>query len=137
MVALGPGTLIFGPTASAIDASCLINNARIAVDKSQDDTRYKLCGTASPGKITYTYKLSGNLDTDVDDPDGLFAFSQLNAGKTIEFEFVPNTAAQTAAAGSLVMDPLEFGADEFGAPLDSDFELTIIGQPTFTYPTGP
>lgn len=134
MVALGPGTLMLGPAASAIDASCLVNNARIAVDKSQDDTRYKLCGTASPGKITYTYKLSGNLDTDVDDPAGLFAFSQANAGRTIEFEFVPNTAAQTAARGELVMDPLEFGADEFGAPLDSDFELTIIGQPTFTYP---
>lgn len=137
MVALGPGTLVFGPTGTEIDASCLINNARIEIDKEQDDTRYKLCGTATPGKITYTYKLTGNLDTDVEDADGLFAFSQANAGTQIEFEFVPNTATGTSATGTLVMDPLEFGADDYGDPLDSDFELTIIGKPVFTFPTTP
>lgn len=138
MVSLGPGTLIFSTTdASPVeisDASCLINNARIEIDKEQDDTRYKLCGTPTPGKITYTYKLTGNLDTDVEVADGLFAYSQDHAGEQIAFEFVPNTAAQTAATGTLVIDPLEFGADEYGQPLDSDFELTIIGKPTFTYP---
>lgn len=135
MTALGPGTLIFGPTGTEIDASCLVNNARIEVDKDQDDTRYKLCGTATPGKITYTYKLTGNLDTDVTDADGLWFYSQEHAGEQIEFEFVPNTAAGTSATGTLVLDPLDFGADEYGQPLDSDFELTIIGKPTFTVGT--
>ena len=51
---LGPGTLKFGPEGTEIDASCLINNARVEIDKEQDDARYKLCGTATPGKITYT-----------------------------------------------------------------------------------
>jgi hypothetical protein len=134
MVSLGPGTLIFGPTATSIDASCLINNARIETDKEQDDARYKLCGTATPGKITYTYKLTGNLDTDVETNAGLFAYSQEHAGEQIEFEFVPNTAAATSAAGMLVIDPLDFGADEFGSPLDSDIEFTIIGKPVFTFP---
>jgi len=137
MVSLGPGTLKIGATGAEIDASCLINNARIEIDKEQDDAKYKLCGTATPGKITYTYKLTGNLDTDVDLPTGLFAFSQDNAGTQQNFEFTPNTAAGTSATGILVMDPLEFGADEFGQPLDSDFELTIIGKPTFDYPTTP
>lgn len=137
MVALGPGTLKIGPESAEIDASCLINNARIEVDKEQDDARYKLCGTATPGKITYTYKLTGNLDTDVDLPSGLFAFSQANAGTQVAFEFVPNSAAGTSAAGTLVMDPLDFGADDYGDPLDSDFEFTIIGKPDFTYPTTP
>jgi hypothetical protein len=81
--------------------------------------------------------LSGNLDTDSEVPTGLFAFSQANAGATVPFEFVPNTAAGTSAAGEMIIDPLEFGADEFGAPMDSDFEFTIIGQPTWTYPTVP
>lgn len=137
MVSLGPGTLKIGPTGSEIDASCLVNNARIEIDKEQDDTTYKLCGTATPGKITYTYKLTGNVDTDVDLSDGLFAFSQDHAGEQVAFEFVPNTAAGTSAAGTLVMDPLEFGADEYGDALDSDFELTIVGKPAFTYPTTP
>lgn len=137
MVTLGPGTLIFGPEGTEIDASCLINNARVEIDKEQDDPRYKLCGTATPGKITYTYKLTGNLDTDVDAADGLFAFSQDHAGEQTPFTFVPNTVAGTSCAGTLVIDPLEFGADEYGQPLDSDFELTIIGKPTFVYPVTP
>ena len=133
MVALGPGTLIFGPESTSIDASCLVNNARIEIDKEQDDPKYKLCGTATPGKITYTYKLTGNLDTDIETSTGLFAYSQDHAGEQIEFEFIPNTAAGTAATGTLVLDPLEFGADEYGEALDSDFELTVIGKPVFTY----
>jgi len=137
MVALGPGTLVFGPVATSIDASCLINNARIEADKEQDDPKYKLCGTATPGKITYTYKLTGNLDTDVEDASGLFAYSQDHAGEQIEFTFVPNTAAGTSAAGTLIIDPLDFGADEYGEALDSDLEFTIIGKPVFTYGVTP
>lgn len=135
MPTLGPGTLLLGPTATQIDISCLVNNARIAMEKDQDDPKYKLCGTATPGKITYTYTLSGNLDTDPEDPAGIFAYSQEHAGEQIEFEFVPNTTAETAASGTLVLDPLDFGADEYGEALDSDFELAIIGKPTYTYPT--
>lgn len=131
---LGPGTLKFGPAGTEIDASCLVNNARIAMSKDQDDPRTKLCGTVTPGKITYTYALSGSVDTDTDDPEGLFAYSQAHAGEQIAFEFVPNTAGVTGATGTLVIDPLDFGADEFGEPLDSDFEFSIIGQPTYAYP---
>lgn len=137
MPSLGPGTLKIGPTGSEIDASCLINNARIAMSKDQDDPTYKLCGTATPGKITYTYALSGNLDTDTDDADGLFAYSQEHAGEQVAFEFVPNTAGVTGATGTLVIDPLDFGADEYGDALDSDFEWSIIGKPTYAFPTTP
>ena len=44
--------------------------------------------------------------------------------------FTPNTEAGTsAAAGTLIIDPLDFGADESGADLTSDFEFTIVGTP--------
>jgi len=134
MVALGPGTLTFGPVGAEIDASCLINNARIEMDKEQEDPKYKLCGTATPGKIIYTFTLSGNLETDVDIPGGLFAYSQDHAGEQMEFVFTPNTVAETTASGTLVMDPLDFGADDYGDPLDSDFEFQIVGKPVYTYP---
>lgn len=137
MTVLGPGTLMIGPTGAEIDASCLINNARIETEKEQDDPKYKLCGTATPGKITYTYKLSGNLDTDTTDAEGLFAFSQDHAGEQVAFEFVPNTAGVTSASGTLVIDPLDFGADEYGQALDSDFEFSIIGKPIYAFETTP
>jgi hypothetical protein len=133
MVNLGPGTLLIGPTATQIDVSCLINNARIAMTKDQADPRTHLCGTSSPGAITYTFALSGNLDTDTDDADGFFAYSQDHAGEQVDFEFVPNTVGVTAAKGKLVIDPLDFGADNYGDPLDSDFEFGVVGKPTYTF----
>lgn len=131
---LGPGTLKFGPTGAQIDASCLVNNARIETSKDQDDPKYKLCGTATPGRITYTYALSGNLDTDTADAQGLFAYSQANAGMQVDFEFVPNSAAGTSATGVVTIDPLDFGGDDYGAPMDSDFEFSLIGKPDYIFP---
>lgn len=137
-VNLGPGLLTIGAIgADQHDISCLINNARITTEKDQADPRTHLCGTSSPGAITYTFALSGNLDVDIADADGFFAFSQDHAGEQHPFTFTPNTAATTSAAGNLVVDPLEFGADEYGDPLDSDFEFSVIGKPTYTYPTTP
>ena len=134
---LGPGTLEIGPVDSAIDISCQINNARITMTKDQDDSTTKLCGTVTPGKVTYTYALSGNMDTDITDPAGIFAYSQAHAGEIVDFSFVPNTAAATGATGKLMIDPLDFGADEYGAALDSDFEWELNGQAAYTYPEAP
>jgi hypothetical protein len=135
MVNLGPGTLKIGPTASAIDMSCLVVGARIATDVSQDDAKTMLCGTQRPGKITYTHKLTASIETDTEDPDGIFYYSQEHAGEQVAFEFVPNTDVGATASGTLTIHPLDFGADEYGDPLDSDLEWPIIGQPTYVKPT--
>lgn len=131
---LGPGTLEIGTLGTEIDVSCLVNNAVISADKDEGDATTKLCGDVRPGSVTYTYSLSGNMDTDVADASGFFALSQSAPGTVQSFVFTPNTAAGTSAAGTLVIDPLDFGADESGADLTSDFEFTIVGQPVYTYP---
>jgi hypothetical protein len=112
----------------------LINGARIAMTKNAADSTTKLCGTIRPGKIDYTYELTGNVDTDIATDAGLFALSQSAAGQEQPFTFTPNTEAGTSAAGTLILDPLDFGADEYGADLTSDFAFTIVGTPTYTYP---
>lgn len=134
MTDLGPGTLSIGATGTEIDVSCLVNNARITSEKDEGDSTTKLCGTVKPGSVTYTYSLTGNLDVDAELDDGLFALSQEAPGSEQDFVFTPNTAMGTAAAGTLVIDPLDFGADEMGEPLTSDIEFTIVGAPTYTYP---
>jgi hypothetical protein len=133
---LGPGTLEIGTIGTEIDVSCLVNNAVIAADKDEGDATTKLCGDVRAGTVTYTYALSGNMDTDVADAAGFFALSQAEPGSQQTFTFTPNTAAGTSATGTLVIDPLDFGADESGADLTSDFEFTIVGRPTYTYPGG-
>lgn len=135
---LGPGILTIGATGSEVDASCLINNATITHDKNETDSTTKLCGDVRAGSVTYTYKLTGNVDTDVADLAGLFALSQDSAGTQQDFVFTPSTAEQTTATGTLVIDPLDFGAGEMGADLTSDFEFSIVGKPVYDYgPPGP
>jgi hypothetical protein len=133
-VKLGPGTLKIGATASLLDISCQVNNAVIAATKDEGDSTTKLCGDVVPGAVSYTYALSGNLDTDIDQSDGIFALSQASPGTQQDFEFTPNTAATTMATGTLVIDPLDFGGDESGAYMTSDFEFSIVGVPVYTYP---
>jgi hypothetical protein len=133
---LGPGTLTIGATGSEIDASCLLNNGTIAMSKNESDSTTKLCGDVRPGTVTYTYALSGNVDTDVATAAGLFQLSQDAAGTEQGFTFTPSTEAGTTATGTLVIDPLDFGAGEMGADLTSDFEWSIVGKPTYTYGPG-
>jgi hypothetical protein len=131
-VKLGPGTLKIGATGAAIDISCLINHATITTDKSADDPVYHLCGTSTPGAVTYTHTLDGNMDIDPTETTGLFALSWSAPASEQAFVFTPNTEEGTAATGTLVLDPLDFGADEYGKTLNSTFSFTIVGAPTFT-----
>jgi hypothetical protein len=137
MPVLGPGTLKIGATGTEIDVSCLVNGARIKADKNQGDSTTKLCGTKVPGSVTYDAKLSGNLDIDPDEgAAGLFALSWASPGTEQDFTFTPSTADGTAATGTLVLDPLDFGADAYGDTLTSDFEFAVVGTVTYTYPGG-
>lgn len=134
---LGPGELTIGEVGTPIDVSCLINNAVIAMSKDQGDSTTKLCGTVKPGAVTYTYALSGNTDTDVSDPDGLFALSQLAPGSEQPFTFTPSTEAGTTATGTLIIDPLDFGGDTTGETMTSDFEFALVGAPVYTFGVAP
>jgi hypothetical protein len=130
---LGPGLLTIGATGTEVDASCLINNAVISWNKDENDPTTKLCGDVRAGSVTYSSTLSGNLDTDIADDTGLFALSWDSKGTEQEFVFTPSTAVGTSATGTLVIDPLDFGADEMGADLTSDFEWRIVGEPVIAY----
>lgn len=131
---LGPGTLTIGETGTEIDVSCLINNVACEISKSATDPTTKLCGNVRAGTVTYTYQLTGNLDVDAGTDAGLFALSWSAAGSSQPFTFTPSTALGTSLAGTLVIDPLRLGADEYGADLTSDFAFDVVGQPTVTYP---
>lgn len=134
MPVFGPGTLQIGEVGSEIDVSCFVNSMRITASKDESDSTTKLCGTVKPGKITYTYSLTGNLDIDSEDPDGFFALSQAAPGTQVPFTFTPNTPTETTASGTVVIDPLDFGADEYGDDMTSDIEFTIVGAPTYEFP---
>lgn len=131
MPKLGPGTLTIGETGTEVDASCLVNNAKITNEKDQADSTTKLCGDVKSGAVTYTYALEGNVDIDPAEADGLFMLCDAHAGEEYPFTFVPNTEDGTAATGVLILDPLAFGADNYGDDLTSDFSFAVVGKPTY------
>jgi hypothetical protein len=133
MPKFGPGKLTIGETAGAIDASCLVNSLKITASKDESDGKTMLCGTVKPGKVTYTYTLTGNVDTDTDDPAGLFALCAANPGTVVPFTFTPSQDGETEASGRLVLDPLDFGGDEYGDDMASDLEFSLVGAPVYTY----
>jgi hypothetical protein len=130
---LGPGVVKFGMTGTLIDVSCQVNNIKISADVNQGDSTTKVGGCVRAGAVTYTPKISGNLDTDIGAAAGFFALSWEHAGEVIDFEFTPDNDQVTKAVGSCVVNPLDFGADEAMAPLVSDFEFVLEGMPVFTY----
>ena len=129
----GPGELTIGATGTAIDISCLVNSATITATKDQGDSVTKLCGTVKPGAISYEYELGGNIDIDVLTATGLFALSQSNAGSEQDFSYTPNDAGPTAT-GKLILDPLSFGGEEYGATMASDIAFALVGAPVYTWP---
>lgn len=136
-VKLGPGVLKIGEVGSEIDISCDVNNVKVSAEKDTGDDSTKLCGTVLKGSRTYTYVLSGNLDIDPETDAGLFALSQAEPGAEVPYVFTPNTAAGTTATGVLIIDPLDFGGDESGEWMTSDFEFDLTAQPAYTYGVGP
>ena len=112
----GPGTLKIGETGSEIDASCMVNSLKITASPNRGDSKTMLCGTVKAGNTVYDYTMDGTLDLDLEDgAASLFALSQDNPASEQKFVFTPNTGGVTSAAGTLILDPLDFGGDEYGA----------------------
>lgn len=122
---LGPGELKIGETGTEIDVSCLVNNAAIEPDVSEGDSKTMLCGTTKRSADTIDWSLSGNVDVDAGQSDGLFALTWQHAGEVVPFTFTPSTAVGTTVSGSLKLVPLRLGADDYGEYLDSDFEFPL------------
>ena len=132
----GPGPLPPGATGTLSDVSSLVNNRVIDTPNPDTDPTTKLCGTVRAGKTTYTYELDGNLDTDIGTDAGLFARTQSAPGSEQPFTFTPSTEAGTSAAGTVVIDPMDFGTtDDYGSNLTSDIAWSLVGVPVYTYGT--
>ena len=128
---LGPGTLKIGETGTEIDVSCYVNNAAIETTKNGGgDPVFKLCGSSRPASFTYSFQLTGNLDTDLGNDSGLFELAWANPGMTVSFIFTPNTELGRVFTGQAVLDPFRVGADNYGDLMTSDFAMDCIGQPT-------
>ncbi len=155
---LGPGWLRFGPTATAVDASCYTNSATIEPSVDVGEVTWKLCGSDVPGTVIVTATMSVNLDLDPS-TGGVFEYLATHAGQTVPFTFLPHgtrdastgvvtptTGVSLEARGQLVVVPMPFGGDTYGATMTGDVSFTLAGTgvdfyrdatKAFTMPLGP
>lgn len=128
--ALGPGSLIFGSVGSALDISCQVTAAKVTFDSDKEDDLPTLCGGVISGEKLYTAKLEFNAaqDTEV---DGMIDWTWKNAGKEVPVRFIPYEGETATVAGTVVIDPVEFGGDVRKRNI-SEAEFDFVGMPTFT-----
>jgi hypothetical protein len=133
-VALGPGvfkiTVPSGSPGVEVDYSCLVNSMTLTTDVTVGDSTFKLCGDEVPGTLTPSGTLAGNVDQDLAEATGtgLFQVCSMFWGHVAPFTFEPSTSAGLSASGQVLLTPLTFGGDEYGAPMVSDFSFQTVGD---------
>ena len=136
------GTLSLGTT-TPLDVSCQVTNIRINTAYSDDgDAVTVLCGdtVAAPRKLD-GHKLAGTLVQDFDIPEasgGVIDFLWNHSLTDVPFSFTPDDLATAPViTGSVTIEiPAESYGGDVGSRLTSDFEWSIVGAPTRTYPAG-
>jgi hypothetical protein len=133
------GTLKLGPTATALDMSCQITNARITSSYSDDGNAVTtLCGDdlPAPRKLDGRH-LEGTFiqDFDVPEPEGVVAWISTHDLEYVAYEFLPDDSGAPTITGTLL---IEWPSDMFGgdtnARITSDFSWSLQGPPAFAWP---
>jgi hypothetical protein len=130
--AAGPGTLQFGETGTEIDISCQVNSMTLTPTKDQGEAKTMLCGTTRVPQAKYTFALVGNFDLDLSDPAGLWQLTVVAPGSQVPFTYTPSTAADVAASGTVQLDPVPFGYEEYGEIINADIEWLLTAGPEYT-----
>ena len=133
-ITTGPGSLKFG-TAGAFDASCQVTSMLVDSETDAEDAISVLCGDSVAGEETTTFTLKATFLQDDLKSSGLTAYTWANAGKTVEFEFVPNTVNAAKVAGRVTVRPMPIGG-EVKKRNTHDIEWAIEGTPVPTWSTG-
>jgi len=130
---LGPGTLTVGSVPT--DFTCQVTAARVEWSADAEDDVETLCGDSVPGARNYSSTLTGTMFNDLGTTPGIVEFSWTNKGTTQPFVFRPSmTSGVKQVVGSLIIDPISVGGDEVGQNMTSDFEWSIVGDPTLSAP---
>lgn len=133
-ITTGPGSLKFG-TAGTFDASCQVTSMLVDSETDAEDPIHVLCGDAVAGEETTAFTLKATFLQDDLKSSGLTAYTWENAGKTVAFEFVPNTINAAKVAGRVTVRPMPIGG-EVKKRNTHDIEWAIEGTPTPTWSTG-
>jgi hypothetical protein len=139
----GTLTLTAGTAGTPLDVSCQVTNIRVTTAYSDDgDSLTTLCGdTKSAPRKLDGHKLAGTIVQDFDYAEtagGVIDFLWNHSLEVVDFEYVPNDLASAPTlSGQLTVEiPADTYGGDVGTRVTSDFEWSIDGAPSRTYPTG-
>lgn len=126
---LGPGHLKIGATGSPREFATMLTKASLNTDTKTGDPIDVLSGDQFAGDDTYTFTLAGTLLQDYD-MDSLELYCYENRGKEEPFVFVPSNAGAVQWSGIVKIRPVASIGGDVKKKNTSDFEFTIVGDPT-------
>jgi hypothetical protein len=138
------GTLTLGPTATEIDLSCQITNARITTSYSDDgDAVTVLCGDTKPAPRKLDgHKLEGTLVQDfglAEADGGITDYVWNHSLETVAFTYTPNDLAACPVITGTVQ--IEIPTDTYGGDVNKrntmDFAWNMQSDPVRTYTADP
>jgi hypothetical protein len=127
--ALGPGHLKVGETGSPREFATQLTKCALNTDTKSDDPIDVLSGDQIAGEDTYTFTISGTLVQDYD-LDSLELYCFENRGQEVPFVFVPSNAGEVQWSGTVKIRPVGTIGGDVKKKNTSDFEFTIVGDPT-------
>lgn len=132
---LGPGTLILGAGALAVEAQLLSCKVVPTENVTTRAARKVLSGEelAESSSATYSATLQGTFLQDLGQAAGVVAWSWANKGTEQAVEYVPNETVlgtPNGVSGLIIPVPLQVGGDEMEADLEADFTWRFAEFPT-------
>ena len=129
---LGPGTLKFGPVASATEFAVACKKIEITPTTKDEDATILLDNSTYKPEGDVSGEVTGTLLQDYD-TGSLIAWTWENNGAVMDFEFKPSTAGKMLVKGKCQIFASKIGGD-VGKVNDSDFTFPLVGSalPTLT-----
>lgn len=109
---LGPGVLSLDPgQPGTLDMSSQATNVVFDPGADVSDATPVLSGEVAPGDYTEAPTLKGTLIPDFGNTGSIQEWLYTNKGKTVSFNFTPNSSLASKITGQLVVVPAPVGGD--------------------------
>lgn len=126
---VGPGTFTLGAGPLAVSSQVTSMSVVFSEKVKETDPVPVLSGEELPGSssASLTFRLKGKLLQDLA-AAGIVDYSYTNAGETVVFNYVPNTAEDRKVSGYVRVIPITIGGDvSTTESAQSDIDWTGIG----------
>ena len=121
------GELIFGAPGQPNEFSSQVTAATVEPSVDTEDDVPVLSGEVLPGEDEETAVLTGSFLQDIT-VNGFSTWTWENAGQTVPFLYVPNTATERQISGEVKVRRTSIGG-EVKQRASADFEFPCIGMP--------